>query len=201
MGSTVWAARRLKTAATPAGAMVGTMTTGHHIILLPKLAPSCSVKISAAVMTAPAAARAARERSKRPVLMSATARSARPAAAISAHPLHGRGDGRDGSRDGDERGGGGKGAAPGGAGRRPLPRLAMFAYVSSCRGQMGAHGRNLPRDDGVALPPTPGTLNTGPYGGGCLDAPTCQPGAGLHPGGVGLGPSHRARPPRPLGWR
>src|SRR5579875_2567196 len=183
MGSTVWAARRLKTAATPAGAMVGTMTTGHHIILLPKLAPSCSVKISAAVMTAPAAARAARERSKRPVLMSATARSARPAAAISAHPLHGRGVGQ------------------GRPARRPFPRLAMFAYVSSCRGQMGAHGRNLPRDDAVALPPTPGTLNTGPYGGGCLDAPTCQPDAGLHPGGVGLGPSHRARPPRPLGWR
>ena len=40
-GSTVFAARRLKTAAMPAGIAVGTTTTGHHIILLPKLAPSC----------------------------------------------------------------------------------------------------------------------------------------------------------------
>ena len=71
-GRTVLAARRLNTAATPAGAMVGMITTGHHIILLPKLAPSCSVKISAAVTSAPAAASPARLRSKRPVRMSVT---------------------------------------------------------------------------------------------------------------------------------
>ena len=47
-GRMVLAARRLTTAATPAGAMDGMITTGHHIILLPKLAPSCSLKISAA---------------------------------------------------------------------------------------------------------------------------------------------------------
>ena len=75
-GRTVLAARRLNTAATPAGAMDGMITTGHHIILLPKLAPSCSVKISAAVTSAPAAARPARLRSNRPVRMSMTARAA-----------------------------------------------------------------------------------------------------------------------------
>ena len=39
-GSTVRAARAENTAAIPAGIAVGTTTTGHHIILLPKLAPS-----------------------------------------------------------------------------------------------------------------------------------------------------------------
>ena len=39
-GRTVRAARRENTAATPAGIAVGTTTIGHHIILLPKLAPS-----------------------------------------------------------------------------------------------------------------------------------------------------------------
>ena len=39
-GSTVRAARAENTAATPAGTAAGTMTTGHHIILFPKLAPS-----------------------------------------------------------------------------------------------------------------------------------------------------------------
>ena len=71
-GSTVFAARRENTAATPAGAIVGTITIGHHIILFPKLAPSCSVKISAAVITAPAAASPAMPRSKRPVRMFST---------------------------------------------------------------------------------------------------------------------------------
>jgi len=42
-GSTVLAARRLNTAATPAGRRVGTIKIGHHIILLPKLALSCEV--------------------------------------------------------------------------------------------------------------------------------------------------------------
>ena len=39
-GSTVLAARREKNPAAPAGIAVGTTTIGHHIILLPKLAPS-----------------------------------------------------------------------------------------------------------------------------------------------------------------
>src|ERR1700744_5066900 len=77
-GRTVLAARRLNTAAKPAGAIDGMITTGHHIILLPKLAPSCSVKISAAVTNAPAAARPARLRSNRPVRMSVTARVPMP---------------------------------------------------------------------------------------------------------------------------
>ena len=42
-GNTVLAARRLNTAAIPAGKSVGTITIGHHIILLPKLALSCDV--------------------------------------------------------------------------------------------------------------------------------------------------------------
>src|SRR3954471_13878424 len=66
-GSTVFAARSENTAAIPAGTAVGTTTTGHHITRLPKLAPSCDRKISPAVTAAPAAVRAERVRSKRPV--------------------------------------------------------------------------------------------------------------------------------------
>ena len=73
-GSTVLAARRLNTAAIPAGRMVGTTTIGHHIILLPKLALSCEVKISPVVTIAPAAARPASVRSNRPVRTSCSAR-------------------------------------------------------------------------------------------------------------------------------
>src|SRR3954466_5539031 len=72
-GSTVRAARSEKTAATPAGIAVGTTTTGHHMTLLPKLAPSWEKKISPAVTAAPAAVRAERVRSKRPVRTSRTA--------------------------------------------------------------------------------------------------------------------------------
>lgn len=75
-GRTVFAALVLHTAAMPAGAIDGTITIGHHIILLPKLALSCSVKISAAVINAPTAASPARLRSKRPVRMSVIARLA-----------------------------------------------------------------------------------------------------------------------------
>src|SRR3954451_17276082 len=66
-GTTVFAARSENTAAIPAGTAVGTTTTGHHITRLPKLAPSCDRKISPAVTAAPAAVRAERVRSKRPV--------------------------------------------------------------------------------------------------------------------------------------
>jgi hypothetical protein len=41
-GSTVFAARCEATDKMPAGTAVG-ITTGHHIILLPKLAASCSM--------------------------------------------------------------------------------------------------------------------------------------------------------------
>ena len=51
----------------PAAAPTGPSATGSHIILLPKLALSCSKKISAAVTSAPAAVKADRLRSKRPV--------------------------------------------------------------------------------------------------------------------------------------
>ena len=47
------AIRRLKKPATPAAAPTGPSATGSHIILLPKLALSCSKKISAAVTNAP----------------------------------------------------------------------------------------------------------------------------------------------------
>src|SRR5437016_7894235 len=72
-GSTVLAAFGDATAAIPAGIAVGTMTTGHHIILLPKLAPSCEKKISAAVMAAPPAVSADSDLSKRPVRTSCRA--------------------------------------------------------------------------------------------------------------------------------
>src|SRR5919202_5897384 len=72
-GSTVRAARSEKTAAMPAGIAVGTTATGHHMTLLPKLAPSCEKKISPAVTAAPAAVSAERVRSKRPVRTSRTA--------------------------------------------------------------------------------------------------------------------------------
>ena len=51
----------------PAAAPTGPSATGIHIILFPKLALSCSKKISAAVTSAPAAVSADRLRSKRPV--------------------------------------------------------------------------------------------------------------------------------------
>src|SRR3954453_9281958 len=57
----------------PAGIAVGTTTTGHHMTLLPKLAPSWEKKISPAVTAAPAAVRAERVRSKRPVRTSRVA--------------------------------------------------------------------------------------------------------------------------------
>src|SRR5438128_1462573 len=76
-GRTVLAARLEKTAAIPAGIAVGRIATGHHIILLPKLAESCSVYISAAVIAAPAAVSAARLCSNRPVRTSRSARSSR----------------------------------------------------------------------------------------------------------------------------
>jgi hypothetical protein len=41
-GRAVLASRRLKNPATPAAAPTGPKTTGSHIILLPKLALSCS---------------------------------------------------------------------------------------------------------------------------------------------------------------
>ena len=63
-GSAVLAIRRLNTPAIPAAAPTGPSATGIHIILLPKLALSCSKKISAAVTSAPAAVRADRLRSK-----------------------------------------------------------------------------------------------------------------------------------------
>src|SRR3954467_2465165 len=62
----------------PAGIAVGTTTTGHHITLLPKLAPSWEKKISPAVTAAPAAVSPARVRSKRPVRTSRTAVDSRP---------------------------------------------------------------------------------------------------------------------------
>jgi hypothetical protein len=46
------AIRWLKNPATPATAPTGPRVTGIHIILLPKLALSCSKKISAAVTSA-----------------------------------------------------------------------------------------------------------------------------------------------------
>jgi hypothetical protein len=61
--------RPLKKPATPAAAPIGPRATGSHIILFPKLALSCSKKISAAVIMAPAAVSAAKLRSKRPVSM------------------------------------------------------------------------------------------------------------------------------------
>ena len=66
-GNAVLAIRRLKKPAMPAAAPTGPSATGIHIILLPKLALSCSKKISAAVITAPAAVKADKLRSKRPV--------------------------------------------------------------------------------------------------------------------------------------
>jgi hypothetical protein len=66
-GSAVLAILLLKKPATPAAAPAGPSATGSHIILLPKLALSCSKKISAAVTSAPAAVRADRPRSNRPV--------------------------------------------------------------------------------------------------------------------------------------
>src|SRR3954454_18731486 len=57
----------------PAGIAGGTATTAHHMTLLPKLAPSWEKKISPAVTAAPAAVRAERVRSKRPVRTSRTA--------------------------------------------------------------------------------------------------------------------------------
>ena len=77
MGSAVLAIRRLQNPATPAAAPTGPSATGSHIILLPKLALSCSKKISAAVTSAPAAVRADRLRSKRPVSTLRTIRSIR----------------------------------------------------------------------------------------------------------------------------
>src|SRR3954471_3395128 len=62
----------------PAGIAVGTTAIGHHIILLPKLAPSWEKKISPAVTAAPAAVSPARVRSKRPVRTSRTAVDSRP---------------------------------------------------------------------------------------------------------------------------
>src|SRR5512141_1801835 len=76
-GRTVRAARAENTAAIPAGIAVGTTTIGHHIILLPKLAPSWDRYISPAVTAAPTAVTAERLRSNRPVRTSATARRAR----------------------------------------------------------------------------------------------------------------------------
>ena len=75
IGSAVLAARRLKNPATPATAPTGPSATGIHIILLPKLALSCSKLISAAVTSAPAAVSADRLRSKRPVCTFRTSRS------------------------------------------------------------------------------------------------------------------------------
>src|SRR3954471_13654966 len=57
IGRAVWAARGLTSPAIPAAAPTGPSATGSHIILFPKLALSCSKKISAAVMTAPAPVR------------------------------------------------------------------------------------------------------------------------------------------------
>src|SRR5580698_2911987 len=74
-GSAVLAIRRLKNPAMPAAAPTGPSPTGIHIILLPKLALSCSKKISAAVTSAPAAVRADKLRSKRPVSTLRTIRS------------------------------------------------------------------------------------------------------------------------------
>src|SRR3954453_16813550 len=70
----------------PAGIAVGTTTTGHHITLLPKLAPSWEKKISPAVTAAPAAVRPARVRSKRPGRTSRTAAD-RPAKVRSKRPV------------------------------------------------------------------------------------------------------------------
>src|SRR6478609_1842005 len=74
-GSAVLAIRRLKKPATPAAAPIGPSTTGSHIILLPKLALSCSKKISAAVTSAPTAVSADSARSKWPVSTLAIIRS------------------------------------------------------------------------------------------------------------------------------
>ena len=74
-GSAVLAIRRLQNPATPATAPTGPSATGTHIILLPKLALSCSKKISAAVTSAPAAVSADRLRSNRPVSTLRTIRS------------------------------------------------------------------------------------------------------------------------------
>ena len=63
-GSAVLAIRLLKTPAMPAATPAGPSATGSHIIRLPKLALSCSKKISAAVTSAPAAVSADRLRSK-----------------------------------------------------------------------------------------------------------------------------------------
>ena len=75
IGNAVLAIRSLKNPATPAAAPIGPRATGTHIILLPKLALSCSKKISAAVTSAPAAVRAERLRSKCPVRTLRTIRS------------------------------------------------------------------------------------------------------------------------------
>src|SRR6476661_1998292 len=85
-GNTVRAARAENTAATPAGTAAGTMTTGHHIILFPKLAPSWDRYTSAAVSAAPAAVSAAMPRSNRPVRTSFTARPASAATVRSSSP-------------------------------------------------------------------------------------------------------------------
>ena len=82
IGRAVLAIRLLKKPATPAAAPMGPSVTGTHIILLPKLALSCSKKISAAVISAPAAVSADRLRSKRPVSMLRIIRSM-PCAACS----------------------------------------------------------------------------------------------------------------------
>src|SRR3954452_8172548 len=77
-GSTVLAARRERTAATPAGMAAGTTATGHHIIRFPKLALSWDRQICPAVTAAPAAVSAESVRSNRPVRRSRRAASTSP---------------------------------------------------------------------------------------------------------------------------
>ena len=74
-GNAVFAARRLNTPATPAATPTGPSATGSHIIRLPKLARSCSIQISAAVTSAPAAVSPDRVRSNRPCSTSRSSRS------------------------------------------------------------------------------------------------------------------------------
>src|ERR671935_1031536 len=68
-GRNVLARRLDATPATPAATAIGVSATGHHITLLPKLALSCSRKISAPVTSAAPADSPESARSNRPCSM------------------------------------------------------------------------------------------------------------------------------------
>src|SRR5690625_3291562 len=83
-GRAGFAIRALIAPAIPAATPTGPIATGAHIHRSPKLAASCSKKISAAVIAEPAAINADNDRSNRPVATSHSARLINPVGACSA---------------------------------------------------------------------------------------------------------------------